>query len=83
MVPVRAWDEGETLQWRLYRQAQSLHGNLKGLSAVLSLLKKRNVEMDLEDLLETLPGLLEQHHSAALWSADVRNRMTAHGLVQW
>lgn len=80
---VRDMDRSAPLEWRLHRQVQSLYGMFKGIAAILALLRAEGVQMELEDLLEALPGLLDEHHSNTLWRADIEWRIKAHGFGRW
>ena len=49
----------------------------------LALLRAEGFQMELEDFLEALPGLLDEHHSNTLWRADIERRIKAHGYGRW
>ena len=80
---VRAIDPRAPLEWRLYHQLRSLHGSLKGLAAIRTLLGDRQNPCSLEELLSALPALLKPHHNRLVWPLDVRRRIIGYELGQW
>lgn len=80
---VREIDPQAELGWRRENQLTSVYGDLKGLGAVLSLLRRSNEPISLEDLLGRLLKLLQHHHTPSLWNADVLKRMTAYRYGKW
>jgi hypothetical protein len=80
---VRVNDPKGTLNMRVYYQARSLYGSLKGLAALLSDREDRERPMSFAELLNALPPALQFHHNEVTWYADVRKRLTALRLGQW
>jgi hypothetical protein len=62
---------------RIYEQARSLHGSLKGLCALLSEQDERGRPMTLNELLAVLPRVLRTHHNEVVWQSDVSRRVKA------
>jgi hypothetical protein len=78
---VRAYDPERPLAWRMHQQGKSLYGHLKGLAALRAI--RRGSALPFEDVLAALPGILERHHNAHVWEADVERRVSAYRLGQW
>jgi hypothetical protein len=80
---VRVNDPRGTLNMRVYYQARSLYGSLKGLAALHTEREDRERPMSLAEILAALPAILHTHHNEVVWYADVRKRLTALRLGQW
>ncbi|MBN9495238.1 MAG: hypothetical protein J0H39_00670 [Alphaproteobacteria bacterium] len=80
---IRAIDPGGSIEWRLFQQAKSLYGSLKGLGALLSIRGGKPAPKSLAGILGDLPGILARHHSEPEWHADLERRMTGYRLGQW
>lgn len=80
---VQAIDPCMPLDWRLHQQIKSLYGNLKGIGAVLGLLEGTESPLALDNVLEALPEVLEEHHDAGEWSRALADRMQGYELGKW
>lgn len=81
---VRSFDEPSFIDYRLARLAQSTYGNLKALAALIHLSGSRRGEVpDLSTTLDTIPDLLETHHSDRGWARDVEERLRAYEVGRW
>lgn len=77
---VEAIKDPNGLSYSLERQIVSLYGDLKGIASTISLCRKWDRPISLEELLKLAPDLLRRHHHAELWRADVEKRMAARRL---
>lgn len=80
---VRQFDEKRHLAYRIHRQAQALHGNLKGLAALLSIAQQEDTPLSLAELIDQLPDELTPHHDPLTWETDVNKRIEGYALGQW
>ncbi len=80
---IKAYDPKNELNYRLYEQAKSLYGSFKGIGALMQIITDANVPLELEDIIERLDGLLDEHHNPTKWRQDIATRVTAHALGQW
>lgn len=81
---LRAYRDKNPLDYRLNKLSKALYGYTKGVGALLRLLQSdQDAPIELEDVLEKLPDLLEEHHVPSLWLKDVDQRVRDHGLGQW
>lgn len=80
---VRAFDAKKVLDYRIYKQSQSVHGYLKGLMALECIRTGEPVPTDLQDILDVLMQHLDDHHHAVPWEADVEKRIRGFEVGQW
>lgn len=80
---IQSLDPKAHLDTRIYHQLRALHGNLKGLAAVIGEHEERRLPITLPELLNQLPEKLKQHHNEVVWHADVSRRLKALRLGQW
>lgn len=72
---IETFEPEKSLRHVLKHQLRSLHGDLKGLAALLSVMGCKNEPMSLENIIEKIPQLLKRTHHPILWSTDVQKRM--------
>ncbi len=80
---IRHIDPKAPIKDRLYHQAKSIHGHLKGFTTLLVAIGALGPNPRLEDVLARLQGHLEPHHQADIWASDIQNRLTALRLGRW
>jgi hypothetical protein len=80
---VRPIDPQKDLSLRMFHQARSIYGDLKGLGALLSEAKDEGSPLTLEALLARLPSLLARFHHEGIWQQEVQRRIIGRRLGQW
>jgi hypothetical protein len=80
---VRSIDPKLPLDYRLHQQGRALYGSLKGIAALLTIHGDKESPLSFEDILKSLPKLLDRHHAGAIWEQDVESRVTAYHLRKW
>ncbi|MBB3065771.1 hypothetical protein [Limibacillus halophilus] len=80
---IREIDRQAPLNWRLFQQTKSLHGGLKGLAAVLGLLKGATAPLTIEEVHAELLSHLKLHHDPYTWEQDVAARITKYSYGLW
>jgi len=71
------------LSMRLYRQLQSLYGDLKGVGALIQLIDRAAEPPFLGDTLRDLHHLLEPHHCQQAWNQALTDRVQKWRCGQW
>jgi hypothetical protein len=71
------------LQERLFRQMQSIYGDLKGVGALIQLINNEPEPPFLFDTLRDLHDLIEPHHSQAAWNQALSERVQKWRCGQW
>ncbi len=77
---IREIDDLKPISYLLHHAGKSLYGNAKNAAMLLHYMSGRKVIPDLAFVLEELPGILEEHHSEALFLADVEQRIKKRDL---
>ena len=74
---------GAGLRERLYRQMQSLYGDLKGVGALTQLIDGAAEPPFLGDMLRDLHNLIEPHHCQHAWNQALSARVQKWRCGQW
>lgn len=81
---VRAYREKNPLAYRQSKLTRAVYGYMKGLGALLRLSQADSSQpIELEEVLEALPGLLQDHHAQSIWADDIDWRIRKYELGQW
>ncbi len=79
---IETFQPEKSLTYVLDHQLRSLYGDLKGLGALLSVMKGKNEPISLENIIEKIPKLLKSKHHSILWINDVQKRMDKRRMGQ-